>query len=186
MYFILLLLSGIGLIGAITLIGKFFKMGVEDMCDTPLILVYIIGVILCLVPIIAGPIVQLNSRVSQISDSVDIEVLETQREIYQRRADILTEEFTYRLAVDYPEYEERIFENIRPDNVSTYLAMYPELRSADTYIELVSQTRDMQDQIYEIEIEIEGVLGQMRFRTKDPWIFMSHRLERWLPERVVK
>lgn len=108
---------------------------------------------------------------NQISDSENITKFERLEQIYEVRADALSQQFATYLADLYPEHERNIFESIKPEGIDIYLVKYPNLRASETIIELITQIRSLQDDRYAQQIEREKTLKTMRFRKRDPWIF---------------
>ena len=106
----------------------------------------------------------------QISAAEDLVKFERLEQIYEVRADALTEQFAAYLVDLYPEYEKSIFESISPDGIDLYLVKYPELRASETILALVAQIRSLQDDRYRQQVLREMTLKRMRFRTRNPWI----------------
>lgn len=134
--------------------------------------------IIAIIPISLSVLVTLISYSSQISDIENIVKFERIEEIYEARADVLTQQFATYLADLYPEYERGIFESISPERVDIYLVKYPDLKASETILELVAQIRSMQDDRYAQQVLRENTLKNMRYRTRNPWIFNS-----FIPER---
>lgn len=125
------------------------------------------------VPATLSVVATMGSYGSQVYDSEKIIQLRGTETVYEKRALELTKQFQTYLADAYPSHEREIFERISPENIDVYLAKFPEIRASETIIELVKQVRSMKDDMYAQQIEREKVLKEMRFRTRNPWIFYS-------------
>jgi hypothetical protein len=119
---------------------------------------------------IISVIFQLVNYSTQISDGEELSKIEKFEEIYQNKADVLTQQFAGYLADIYPEYEKNIFESISPDGIDIYLVKYPEIKASDTIMLLVSEIRKLQDDIYNQQLEKAVVVRNMLYREKSPWV----------------
>jgi len=97
--------------------------------------------------------------------------------ISQTRANDMVEQFKVHLAQQYPDLERDIFTKIAPDNVSVYLANYPQLKSSETLTKLVDEIKEMWNGYYAAQIDITKVKMEIRVRQRSLWFFNS-----WLPD----
>ena len=88
----------------------------------------------------------------------------------------MTRQFASYLATAYPQQEREIFNSISPDKIEIYLAKYPEIRSADTLMALVSEISKMQADRYQQKILREDAMKRLRLRQVDPWLIYW-----WIP-----
>jgi len=129
--------------------------------------------VISLIPLILAILLTFGSYSGQISDAEDIIKFERLEEVYEDRAEALTQQFASYLSDIYPEHERNIFETIEPEGIDIYLVKYPDLKASETILELVAQIRSMQDDRYGQQIARENTMKSMRYRTRNPWIFNS-------------
>ncbi len=137
----------------------------------------VVMLIIALVPVIVSIIATFGAYSSQISDAENIAKFERLEEVYEARANALTEQFASYLADLYPEHERNVFESISPEGIDIYLVKYPNLKASETILELIAQIRSMQDDRYAQQVSRENTLKDMRYRMRNPWIFNSFILE---------
>ena len=123
------------------------------------------------------------SHSSQISDNEKLTKIDQVQNVYQKRADNLTIQFALLLVKEYPKQERDIFGKIKPENISFYLAKYPEIQSAQTIMEAAKQTKILQDDIYKQQIERAEILNDMRYRQKSPWVLQWTMPNIKIPEK---
>lgn len=123
------------------------------------------------------------SHSSQISDNEKLIRIDQVQNVYQKRADNLTTQLAILLVEKYPKQERDIFDKIKPENVSIYLAKYPEIQSAQTIMEAAKQTKILQDDIYKQQIERAEILNDMRYRAKSPWVLQWTMPDIKIPEK---
>ena len=92
-------------------------------------------------------------------------------QIYVDREKKLSAEFSLMLLQAYPEHEKEIFEAISISSLDIYLVKYPEIRASETMVHLAGQIRELNDEVYKIQLYREDTERRMRFRQKNPWIF---------------
>lgn len=113
----------------------------------------------------------------QKSDFERIIAIEKIEEIYEEKSDVLSQRFATYLLTNYQEYEAGIFQNIKPEDIKIYMVKYPELRTSETILALVEKINQLETDKYNQQIRKENILANVRFRTKNPWIFSS-----WVPK----
>ncbi len=127
-------------------------------------------VVLALITLMAGYIVQVNSI-------EDINRYKANEIVYEKKADDLTETFKLYLGQIYPDLEKSIFKDISPANADIYLVQYPELKSSNTIIELVTQIKKLRSAIYDQEIKINKSQKDINSRKRNPlyltWLLPS-------------
>ncbi len=126
--------------------------------------------VLSLITLTAGYIVQVNSV-------EDINRFKSNEVVYEKKADDLTETFKLYLGQIYPDLEKSIFKDISPANADIYLVQYPELKSSNTIIELVTQIKRLRSAIYDQEIKINKSQKDINSRKRNPlyltWLLPS-------------
>jgi len=142
---------------------------------------------LTIVAIVVGLFVMFGlfggARLSQYEDDEQTIYLGKSIEIYETRAEVLLDDFSVTLLATYPEYVSSIFESIGPEGVAgalgeptLFAVMYPEIGASDLFKEYVSQSRSVNDAIYETQIERQRTLADMRVRERNPWLLFVPRL----------
>ena len=106
---------------------------------------------------------------AQINDFEEIRKFRAIEKIYTEKAENLTAEFKLYLANQYPDHEIKIFNKVKPANVSQYLALYPQIRSSETITLLVKNINELQNDIYNQQIKIVEYMKRVRFRKINPW-----------------
>ena len=127
-------------------------------------------VIIAILILVASFIFQLVNYSHQIRDGEELIKIEKFEEIYQNKSDVLVDKFAYYLANVYPEHEKNIFESISPGTIDIYLVKYPELKSSETIMLLVSEIKILQNDYYNQQLERAEVVRTMSYRKKSPWI----------------
>ncbi len=110
---------------------------------------------------------------NQIHDFESITEVKRVEVINQTKADSLTAQFVQHLAKEYPQHEKEVFKNISPVAISVYLAKYPEIKASVTLMALVEKIDQLQSDVYDQQIITEGLLKDIRFRLRNPWILSS-------------
>jgi hypothetical protein len=114
---------------------------------------------------------------NHVCDQESLIQLTESMKISQTRANDMVEQFKVHLAQQYPDLERDIFTKIAPDNVSVYLANYPQLKSSETLTKLVDEIKEMWNGYYAAQFDITKVKMEIRVRQRSPWFFSS-----WLPD----
>jgi len=168
MIFLVLLLIGAVLI----FVDMQYKLSDEGALIVIGLLLIIVCVALLIVLNVCGVYRQLNGFES-------LTMLERQEQICSTKAQALTDEFAHYLAEMYPEHEARIYDRISPDNLNVYLVQYPELRTHETLLSLVSNINQLQSDVYDKQLERETIKRDLRFRPKSPvligWLIPKYR-----------
>jgi len=103
------------------------------------------------------------------------------QEIYKIKATELTKTFSGYLAKKYPDFEKDIFDKIKPGDIPIYMVQYPELKSSETIMLLVEKINQLQNDMYDQQVEREQVLKRIRFRTRNiwwwNWIIPNYKME---------
>lgn len=105
-----------------------------------------------------------------LNDLGKIRQFKADEAIYQQKADALTGQFRTILAVQYPNFEKKIFQDLSPKNVGAYLAAYPQLRTVEALQTLVRQINDLQSQVYQQGININQSKKNLYVRKRDPFL----------------
>ena len=137
--------------------------------------------------VLVGLINTVDSWSSQIFDKHQVVQIERQMGIAKEKADVLSAEFKRILVTDYQIHESEIFSSLVPKDVRVYLARYPQIRLADTVIELVGQMNSLWAEYYDKQIEREAVIAELRYRPRSPMLIQSlvPSAERMLEEAVL-
>lgn len=134
---------------------------------------YCVGVLFIILSIITvgvGFLVNVVAYTGQIKNFENVRMVNEVEKIYTEKAAILTTEFKLYLASEYPEHELKIFDNMKPDNVNMYAAMFPQIRASETISLLVNKINQLQDDIYNQQVLRAGIMRDIRFRLVNPWL----------------
>lgn len=131
----------------------------------------LVGVFVCFPLFLVAFLPTSIAYVSQVSDQESLVQLQQQQAVYTRKATNLTAEFKSYLAVKYPDYEKSVIGGISRKNVGSIITLYPNLRTADTIMLLVNQIRDLNNSIYEQEIDAAKIAKDIRTRKRNPFYF---------------
>lgn len=118
-----------------------------------------------------GLLVSMDGRSGQINDALELQKIAKVEKIQQAQRDLLVKDFANILLDMYPKYEKDIYSKIEPGKLDLYMVKYPELKASETAIELVKQTRSLQQTILEQQLKRADTVKNMQFRMVDPWLF---------------
>ena len=110
---------------------------------------------------------------SQLSDFEKLRTIDKQIELYQEKTEELTCTFTTLLAEQYPNHEKGIFKTISPEKIDLYFVKYPEIKSAQTFVDLANKIKEMNDELYSFRIKRTTISNKIRFNLVNPWVFKS-------------
>lgn len=105
--------------------------------------------------------------------------LQTQSEnrlIYEDKMVNMTAQYKEILVKDYPEYEKAIFEKMSPEDASKLtqlLSVYPQLKSSVTMGAYADNIKELNDAIYDTDIEIRKTIQEIRWNYITPWCITS-------------
>ena len=133
---------------------------------------FVVGIIMLMLSIIFT----MFSYSGQKDDYETLRKLKRYEAIYTNKANAMTIQFKAYLAEAYPQHEKDIFNKVTLNKPEIYLVTYPELRSVEGFIVLVGEIGKLQTDRYSQQLKREQVLKNMRFATKNPWIFYW-----WIP-----
>jgi len=108
-----------------------------------------------------------NYRHSQIEDLANLKMNASQKKIYQDMADTQLLEFKKYLAETYPAIEKSIFESITSQNVGFYAVKYPEIKSNETILKLVSLINEKMSDVYQCELRSTRCQQRIDVRLED-------------------
>lgn len=106
----------------------------------------------------------------QVTRIESIEESKAREDIYKEKAEVLTGEFKVWLGEKYPDIEKGIFKNLMPVNISMVATVFPEIKSSETIMNLVSRINEMQNKIYSEKLTIEKYKKGIRITKRNPWI----------------
>lgn len=132
-----------------------------------------ISVVFAVIFFIVILIVNFISNTDQIKDYEELKAYQDKIEIYENKTENLTEVFQTLLAEKYPQHEKEIFSKISPDNIELYFVKYPEIKTMESFKELVIQIKSLNDVLYAEQIYQTTVSKRIRFRFVDPFIVNS-------------
>lgn len=124
----------------------------------------IAGVVLLVATLIAT----LAAYTGQVSSKNSIKQYRQNEIIYKVKAENLTTQFRGYLAVQYPKYEQKIFETFT-HSPKLLFAAFPQLQASTTLVALVQQISILQNQVYDQEIKISQAQKDMRVRRANPF-----------------
>lgn len=104
---------------------------------------------------------------NQVGDQERIVQLQKNKQIYETRAEDLTDRLSILLEQKYPAHEREIFKNLTPQNADLVFVAYPQLRAVETFSQLAEQIKSLRDKIYEQEVKIQGKERNIRVRERN-------------------
>ncbi len=123
---------------------------------------------------IIGAIVNLVANAAmylgQVENIEKIPEAEARQAIFVEKANALTGEFKMWLGKEYPDVEKEIFKSLTPATISIFAAKFPEIKSSETIMNLVSRISDLQSSIYREKLDIEGSKRRIRITKRNPFI----------------
>lgn len=100
----------------------------------------------------------------------DLQTLQETKEIYQKRLTEMTIKYEDILIKNYPNYEKGIFDKITPEDFTMLMVKYPELKTALTSINYVDKIKELNDDVYTMDIKIRNKVNEIRFCLINPWV----------------
>ncbi|TSC52285.1 MAG: hypothetical protein LiPW41_496 [Parcubacteria group bacterium LiPW_41] len=125
----------------------------------------------------------LNGYSDQIENKENYTRLVQVENVFQKRAETLTKEFSNYLGDAYPKHERSIFDKMKPESINLYLVKYPEIQASKTVMALVDNIKGLRDSVYSKQIARADLLKDMRYRAKNPWIIQWGMPEVEIPEK---
>lgn len=113
-------------------------------------------------------VVNLAAYAAQVGDKNSISQFEKNKIIYTKKADNLTTQFKGYLAVQYPKYEKEIFATFTK-NPRLMFAAYPQLQASTTLVALVQQISQLQNAVYDQDVNITQVQKDIETRRQNPF-----------------
>jgi hypothetical protein len=123
---------------------------------------YILGGLLFIVTLV----IQLTSYYLQADAYEEIEQCKEDKKSYEEESTHLVQEFKLYLADKYPQHEKEIFDKLKPENVSTYLARYPEIKANETMVKLCNLINQKVSKIYDKDRRINFLERSIRTRKR--------------------
>ena len=93
------------------------------------------------------------------------------------------------LTEKYLEHEKKVFTDIyskKETKLAAILIQYPELRSAETFIELTKKIHQITDEVYFKRLILEEIYRSIRYREISPWIFFLPPIPENLKKEIYK
>jgi hypothetical protein len=103
----------------------------------------------------------------------DLITLQENKEIYQKRLSEMTIKYKEILVQNYPNYEKEIFDKITPSDFTMLMIKYPEIKTALTSINYVEKIKELNDDVYQMDINIRNKINSIRFCMVNPWVIGS-------------
>jgi hypothetical protein len=100
----------------------------------------------------------------------DLQTLQEKKEIYQKKLSEMTVKYESILIKNYPNYEKEIFDKITPEDFTMLMVKYPELKTALTSINYVDKIKELNDDVYNMDINIRNKVNEIRFCLVNPWV----------------
>jgi len=119
---------------------------------------------------IIGFVVHAVVYCEQINSIESIKECEAREKIYKKKAEALTGEFKVWLGEKYPDIEKEIFKELIPAKVSILAVSFPEIKSSETMMDLVSRINKLQGDVYSEKLNIERYRKQIRVAKRNPWV----------------
>jgi len=107
---------------------------------------------------------------NQINSIECIKECEAGEAIYKEQAEVLTGEFKLWLGEKYPDIERGIFKDLISENITIFAAKFPEIKSSETIMDLVSRINGLQNNVYSKKLNIERHRKKIRVAKRNPWI----------------
>lgn len=122
------------------------------------------------VPIAAiGLLVSVVGYTHQVNNYAQIAQYKANQQIYVKKSQTLTREFTNLLAVRYPNLEKSVYVKFA-SNPNLVFTMFPQLRSADTFTTLANEIGQLQSNVYDQELNITKAQKDITVRKRNPWL----------------
>ena len=106
--------------------------------------------------------------VGQIGDEASIQQARSNEVIYKTKADALTKQLSGYLAVQYPNFEKKVFSEIA-GSPSLLFTVFPQLQSSQTLLALTRQISSLQDQVYAQQTAITQYEKNIAVRRRNPF-----------------
>jgi hypothetical protein len=145
----------------------------------------ILGAIVLLIFII----VNLAVYSSQLNRFEQIHRIQQEYIILTEKYSELSETFIGFLGEKYLEHEKKVFTDIsskKETKLAAILIQYPELRSAETFIELTKKIHQITDEVYFKRLILEEIYRSIRYREISPWIFFLPPIPENLKKEIYK
>jgi len=110
----------------------------------------------------------LISSYNQVMDIESLDIVDQKIEVYNDKATQITEKLSLILMDTYADHEKSIFKNMTPDDVSFLFIKYPELNASQTFIELSTHIRELNDALYAEQLKKLDLIRDVRFRKQNP------------------
>lgn len=94
--------------------------------------------------------------------------------LYQEKQKNLIDEFKVYLAEKYPELEKEVFKMISSSSSDIHVMLsYPEIKSSETLMELVSQINKQASEVYNRREYVENLCVEVRHYSKNNWFIIK-------------
>ena len=88
----------------------------------------------------------------------------------------MTAQYKEVLVKDYPQYEKAIFEKMSPEDankLTQLLSVYPQLKSSVTMGAYADNIKELNDAIYQTDLDIRETVKTIRWNYMTPWCITS-------------
>ena len=103
--------------------------------------------------------------------------------IYQKKMVNMTAQFKDVLIKAYPSYEKEIFGKMSPEDLQVLFVKYPELKASLTSMSYTDKISELNNDIYNKEIEMRKTVAGIRWNYVTPWLINS--LMPKLPDNLI-
>lgn len=115
-------------------------------------------------------VLQLTRWYAHADDIEQLIKIKDDRKTYEQEKEMLVEEFKLYLADSYPEHERKIFESIKPENVTAYMIQYPEIKANETIMALCEKIESLTQNIFECDRDYNKITKNIRLRKRSMWL----------------
>jgi hypothetical protein len=122
------------------------------------------------IALIAAIINQLCRWYAQADDFERVIETKKDKKTYEKEKFSLVEEFKLYLADMYPEHEKKIFEKIKPDNVTAYMIKYPEIKTNETLLALCNKIETLTNKVFNCDREVNTIERRIAVRKRTMWL----------------
>lgn len=142
----------------------------------PVYEVHIVGLVLLIISglwLFASFVNNLICYTAQVERFEKIRAGLKRLEISKEKQNNLISEFKIYLADKYPDLEKEIFKLITESKSDVHMILnYPELKSSDTLLALVSQINKLAEEVYNSRHQLEYEYSYVRFYNANQWFYL--------------
>lgn len=138
------------------------------------------GVVLWVVACIFLLVVAIGSPIAISKQKKSFEkyrAMQKQVTILENQANTIIAEMEVYLTQMYPDHELGVFKMMSGNDLTLYLAKYPQLKASDTFLAQGRTVLDLRQRVYDLQLRMTDKMADMRYATINPWTTYW-----WVPE----